>query len=128
VRAASVYFAIIFCAALVLGVLRAILVAPRTGDLVAVALEVPILLVLAWKTADHLGRGVPTRFAHRAVMGGLALVLLLAAELALGILILQQAPAAVAAGMTTPPGLLGLAGQIAFGMIPLVQMGRTSRR
>ena len=44
---ALVYVAAVFAAAFVLGTLRVLLVAPRLGELAAVALELPVVLCLS---------------------------------------------------------------------------------
>ena len=127
VLAGAAYFALIFPVAFLLGVLRTLVLVPLTGELVAVALEVPVLLALAWGLARRLGRPVPATAGARAAMGGIAFALLMVAELALAVLILDMPPMAFLAGMATAPGLPGLAGQIAFGLIPLVQLRYPAR-
>jgi hypothetical protein len=122
VLAGAAYFALIFPVAFLLGVLRTLVLVPLTGELVAVALEVPVLLALTWRVARRLGRPVPATAGARVSMGLVAFALLMVAELALAVLILDMPAMAFLAGMTTAPGLLGLAGQIAFGLIPLVQL------
>lgn len=127
VLAGAAYFALIFPVAFLLGVLRTLVLEPLTGELVAVALEVPVLLALAWWVARRLGRPVLATAAARVSMGLVAFALLMVAELALAVLILDMPAMAFLAGMTTTPGLLGLAGQVAFGLIPLVQLWYPAR-
>jgi hypothetical protein len=56
----------------------------------------------------------------RIVMGEIAFVLLILAEVVLGTL-LGRSVLAVFAGFATTAGLLGLAGQALFGVFPLLQ-------
>jgi hypothetical protein len=67
------YFLIVFAMAFAIGTVRTLLVASRTGAIIAVSLELLLVLALAWLAA-----------------------------------------------LATPAGLLGLAGQIGFGLMPLV--------
>lgn len=127
VLAGAAYFALIFPVAFLLGVLRTLVLVPLTGELIAVALEVPVLLAIAWWVARWLGRSVPATARARAAMGLVAFALLMIAELALAVLILDLPAAVFLSGMTTAPGLLGLTGQVAFGLIPLVQLRYPAR-
>ena len=115
--AALAYWGAVFAPAFALGVVRTLWLAPQIGALAAVAVEVPIVLAISWfaaRAAVHrwrLGRG------EAAAMGAVAFALLMLAEwgLALGS---GQSSAAWLAGMTTAPGMLGLAGQVGFAMMP----------
>jgi hypothetical protein len=117
------YFLVVFAAGFVLGTVRALLAAPRLGELAAVVLELPLMLAIAWVASRTLIRrfAVPPATAPRLAMGGLALALLLLAEAALAILGFGRSPTEHFATYHAPPGLLGLAGQIAFGLLPLLQ-------
>ncbi|WP_136645383.1 hypothetical protein [Tabrizicola sp. YIM 78059] len=117
VAAAVSYFAAVFAVAFVLGALRVTLVAPQTGPLLAVALEVPLVLALSWLVAGLVLRRWPMARRERLALGGLAFVLLMLAELSLA-LAFGQTPARFLSDLATPPGALGLAGQIGFGLIP----------
>ena len=123
-RAAVPYFAAVFAAGLVLGTVRVLMLAPAMGAAAAVALEVPVMLAVSWVAARWaVARyGVPGRTGPRLAMGGLAFVLLMAAEVALGVWGFGQSPAGIAAGLIRPEGMLGLAGQVAFGLVPLAQL------
>jgi hypothetical protein len=118
VKAAFAYVVPVFAVAFVLGALRVTLVAPRTGALAAVAIEVPIVLALSWAVSGCvLGRWRGISRLALAVMSFTLLMLLeFATALAFG-----QTPAQFLTAMTTPAGALGLAGQIGFGLIPLVR-------
>lgn len=120
VKTALVYTLPIFALAFVLGALRVTLVAPQTGPLIAVALEVPVVLALSWVVAGRALRRWPLAFRQRAALAALSFALLMALELATA-LAFGQTPAQFLAAMTTPPGALGLAGQVGFALIPLVR-------
>jgi hypothetical protein len=61
-------------------------------------------------------------------MGGLALVLLAVAEVALGTLLFGRGAAEQLAALRMPAGLLGLVGQIGFGLVPFIQLQWMLRR
>ena len=122
-RAGIAYFLIIFAAGAVLGTVRVLLLIPLLGELPALMLEIPVMLVLSWIVCARLvARG--TGPAHpRALleMGSVAFALLMAAETALAMLAFGRPLAAHLAHYGTAEGLAGLAGQICFALIPLVQ-------
>jgi hypothetical protein len=119
---ALVYVATVFAAAFGLGTLRVLLVAPRLGELAAVTLEVPVVLGLSWLVAGRVLRRWPLpRPGQRLAMGGLAFALLMLAETVLGITLFGRTPAGILAAMATLPGLVGLAGQIGFALIPALR-------
>ncbi len=119
-RAGLAYFAIIFAGGFVLGTVRTLLLEPALGPLRAVALELPVMLALSWIVAGWLTRGRPALggTGPRLSMGSIALTCLLAAEAALAIAVFGQSPADYLAGLARPPGALGLAGQVLFGLMP----------
>ena len=123
VRAGAVYAGLIFAAGSVLGVVRVMLVGQVTAPVTAVALELPVILALSWVVAGWTIRRhrVTARPAARLVMGAVALGVLLAAELLLW-LALTGGAAGFAARYSTPGGLLGLAGQVLFALIPWARL------
>ena len=119
---ALVYVATVFAAAFVLGALRVLVVAPRLGELAAVALEVPVVLGLSWLVAGRVLRRWPLpRQGQRLAMGGLAFALLMLAETVLGLTLFGRTTAGILAAMDTLPGLVGLAGQIGFALVPALR-------
>lgn len=115
------YFLIVFAIGFALGTLRTLLVAPRLGELAAVALELPVMLAASWWVCGRLVRRLPSGLASRAVMGGSAFAMLIVAELTLAVTLFGRAPAALVMGWQTPAGLLGLIGLIGFGVMPLIR-------
>ena len=120
-KAGIFYFAIVFAAGFVLGALRVTVIVPRIGELLAGALELPVILFVSWLVCRRLIAqfSVPAMISHRAAMGALAFGLLMLAELGLSVLVFDQSVVVYLAGLQSPDGLLGLAGQIIFALIPL---------
>lgn len=119
-KAAFAYVLPVFAVAFVLGALRVTLLAPITGAFLAVAIEVPVVLALSWWVAGYVLGPKPFSVRDRLGIGALAFALLMLAELATATAF-GQTPAMFLAAMTTPPGALGLAGQIGFGLIPALR-------
>ena len=124
--AAAVYFAIVFSLAFVLGVVRTLMVAPQTGDVVAVLIETPIVLFISWLAAGWTVQrfAVPARARPRLAMGLSAFVLLMAVETAMSLLLFDRPLAQQIVAFATPAGAIGLLGQIAFGFMPLLAARR----
>ncbi len=121
--AGAVYFAIVFSIAFVLGVLRTLVLAPRVGAMAAIAIEVPIILIVSWFACYRCLRRFPVRsaVADRAWMGLVAFALLICAELLLSILLTDRTVAEFFAAFAQPEQKLGLAGQVAFALVPVIQ-------
>ena len=127
VAAAIAYAGRVFGAGFVLGALRTMWLEPQVGALPAVAIELPLMLAISWLVCGRmLDRfAVPPALSARTVMGTLALMLLLLAEYALA-RGFGESSAAFLAGLATPAGTLGLAGQAFFGLMPLIRRSRAS--
>lgn len=117
---ALAYVTPVFGFAFLIGALRVSLILPATGPLLAVALEVPLVLAVAWWVAGRVLGRWPLSASESLAMGALAFALLMLAELATAIAF-GQTPARFLTAMTTAPGALGLAGQIGFGLIPALR-------
>jgi hypothetical protein len=125
VAAGAAYFALVFALGFVLGTLRTLFVpdAPGNGRLLGVLIELPIMLGASWYLCRRLVRRfavVPTLGA-RATMGSLALALLVLAELTVGATLAGRTPAAHFALYCELSYALGLAAQIGFALMPLLQ-------
>ncbi len=121
-RPAFVYATIAFAIGFLLGTGRVLILMPALGPVAAVALELPLMLTVSWLAAGVVLQRwpLPDR-ASRLGMGLIAFLLLMVAELALGQLLFGQSLVQAAYGLTRPEGLLGLAGQIGFGLIPALR-------
>jgi hypothetical protein len=127
VLTAILYFAMVFAFAFAMGVARVLVIAPRLGESGAVCLEVPILLTASWLVARRLLRDQNLGFPQRFAVGGIAFVCTMASEAVLAGLIRGQSVSEWAAGLATPLGFVGLAGQLGFAAMPLF-VGRIQPR
>jgi hypothetical protein len=84
-NAGVLYFALVFAAGFVLGPIGVFWVVPHLGERTAELMEMPIMLVVMMVAARSIVRrlAVPPTRSSRLGMGGVALGLLLAAELTL---------------------------------------------
>jgi hypothetical protein len=122
-NAGLAYFAVVFAAGSVIGVLRVPFVTPRLGETGAVLFELPVMLALSWWVCRRLttSLGVSSARSARVAMGGVALVLLLIAEFGIAIFAFGRAATDHLQHYRELPMLLGLAGQIAFAAFPMIQ-------
>lgn len=120
--AAAVYFGIVFGLAFILGVVRTLFVAPRTGEVVAVLVETPIVLLISLFAAGWSIRrfSVGAKAPDRLTMGLVAFVLLMTAETALALVVFGRPATQQLASYATLAGAIGLLAQVAFGFIPLL--------
>ncbi|MBX3576392.1 MAG: hypothetical protein KF723_04225 [Rhizobiaceae bacterium] len=123
-KAGFVYFLMVFAIGFMFGTVRVLFVEPRLGAVLSVALEVPLMLVIAWFAA----RFAVTRFAvattKDAISAGLiGVVLLVVAETLLGIGLGQGLAAQIGAYGTTR-GLLTSMGQVGFAAMPALAVAR----
>ena len=121
ILAAARYALAVFAAGFLLGTFRVLWLAPRHSPTAAVALELPLILAVAWIACRRAAAAVPTTPRARLAMGGIAFLLLIAAEALVGTAI-GRGVAAQIRDLTAAAGLLGLAGQIAFALFPLLQL------
>lgn len=86
-QAGALYFILVFAIGFVLGTIRFLVVVPEVGELLAVLIELPILLTLAWVISARVivKTRVPRRLGPRLIVGASAFLLLLSAEFVLSI-------------------------------------------
>jgi hypothetical protein len=118
------YYAIIFGLAFALGIAKTLVVAPRLGAMAAVLLEVPIIVAVSWAVARRLLGPHFFTLAQRAAMGATAFMLTMVSEVILAEVLRGQSVIGWATDVLTPLGLTGLAGQIAFAVVPIVAAQR----
>lgn len=121
--AGAIYFLVLFLLGFVLGAIRLLVIAPRFGDVVAVLLELPLMLAASWLVCLYLVRrmDVAADLKSRLLMGLTGFALLVLAEITLGLFGFGRSLETQLADLAEPAGLIGLAGQIGFGAIPLLQ-------
>lgn len=120
-KTGAVYFALIFGLGFVLGTIRVLWLVPMTGETIAVMVEQPVMLIASWFAARWLVRRQRLKSVRaRGAMGLVAFTLLMLAEVALASALLGQAPADWLTSLFAMPGIIGLAGQILFALMPLL--------
>ena len=123
--AAATYFALVFAAGFLLGVVRTLWVAPAVGAVVAVLIEAPVMLGVSWVAWRAVNRraALPAHLRTRAAVGGLAFAMLMIAEAGLSVGLFHRSLSDYAAGMASVAGLIGLAAQGVFAVVPVVEGG-----
>lgn len=121
-RAALAYFGIVFMAGFVFGTIRVLFIEPRLGPVLSVALELPVMLgvsafVARWIVGVFSVEPVASALLR---MGLVALVLLVTAETALGLFAFGLSIADQFSVYASLRGALNLAGQVGFGLMPLL--------
>jgi hypothetical protein len=114
------YFAIVFSVAFLFGIARTLWLTPAVGAIGAVCLEVSVVVAVSVGVARRLMRGRGYRRSDAAMIGVTAFALLMLVECALAALIFAQSPGQWAAAVFTPAGLIGLGGQVMFGLMPVI--------
>ncbi|WP_409644268.1 hypothetical protein [Sphingorhabdus sp.] len=125
-KAGAAYFATVFALGFVLGTLRVLWLVPMVGETNAVLAEQPVMLIASWFAAGWLvGRYRLASVREKAIMGVIAFLMLMLAEVTLASLLFGQPPAAWLGSLFAMPGIIGLAGQTLFALMPLfVRRGR----
>ena len=123
-RAGVAYFALVFALGFAFGTVRTLLLArfPEISRFAAVLVELPVILTACWSICRHLIRrlAVPDTLREREIMGAVAFALLMLAEAVLDALLADATLAGHFAQYSEPSHALGLAGQVAFGLLPLI--------
>jgi hypothetical protein len=128
VIAGLIYFAIVFVIGFGLGALRVLVIAPQLGTALAVLIELPVILGACWLVSARVTRALiaPGDRLAALVMGAVAFLCLMTAELVLGGVGFGRTLADQLAHWLTFPGAVGLAGQIAFAAFPWIQVSRSA--
>lgn len=123
------YFGIVFVAGFALGTMRVLLLIPRLGEIFSVLLELPIILAVSWVACRRVVMrfDVPPELPARFVMGWLAFAVLMSAEVGLSVLGFGRTLPAHLDQYRQLPALIGLAGQMAFAMFPILQQTNRAR-
>jgi len=120
--AALSYFAVVFGVGFLLGPIRVLVLEPRVGPALAVAIEVPLLLAaMAWSARWITRRiGLAPTVRELLAMGLGALMLQQMADLALGIALRGLTPLDQLRNFATPAGAIYAASLVAFALMPLI--------
>jgi hypothetical protein len=123
--AGALYAIVVFSIGFILGTIRVLLLTPRLGETTAVIIEAPIMLAASWFVCrwcvDRLNarRRIPTR----SLMGLVAFLVLMSAEVGLGA-VLGRSLADQLAGNGSLAGRIGFADQVIFAIFPVLQVWR----
>lgn len=121
IRAGLAYFALVFAVAFLLGTVRTLWIAPALGTTNSVLVELPMMLAVSWFIARWLVRRMAIKSdKEQLTMGVMAFVILMLAELGLAVLLLNQTAGIWFGELFKLPGILGVLGQIGFGLMPLL--------
>jgi hypothetical protein len=129
-RAALLYCGIVFTAGVLLGAIRTFWLAPLSGELVAVGLEAPLLLAIAWSACSWITERleISESFLDRLIMGGGALAVLICAEAAIALIAEERSVSEHLLQYGESAVLLGLLAQLGFAIFPLLRERRESGR
>lgn len=121
-RAAAIYFVIVFAVGLLLGPVRVLWIEPWLGQTLAVLCEAPFLIAAMIVGARLAPRwaGVQGGWGARLTMGLVALVFQQMADLAVGFGLRGLALGEQLAYFATPPGYIYAATLVVFACAPLV--------
>lgn len=119
--AGAVYAALLVGAGTVIGVLRTLVLAPALGEAVALALELPVMIVLAWYLSGLCVTRAAVPLTRRAltVTAGTALATLAVAEIALAAALHPDGVPGWLRGLASATGLAGLLAQLLCALLPL---------
>lgn len=121
VSAGAVYFALTFAVGALVGPVRELMLLPLVGEVGALSIEAPVMIAaMAFIAARVVARfGVSSTRQARTIMGGVALALLLAAEMALTYLLRHISPAVWVAHFWSREGMISAGLYALFGLMPL---------
>jgi hypothetical protein len=117
-----VYFLLVFGTGFVLGTVRVLLIVPYVGHRTAELLEMPLMLIATVLAARWITRRFPDAHDHaaRLAIGGIALGLMLAGELAVGIGLRGMTPAEVILNRDPVSGTAYYVSLILFAAMPWI--------
>lgn len=117
------YFAAVFAAGFALGILRVFALVPKLGEMWAVLAELPVMLLISWFACRWIvaKAQLALRISDRLIMGGTAFAVLMAAEIGISIIGFGRTIQDHFSHYTSVPVQLGLAGQLAFALFPVMQ-------
>jgi hypothetical protein len=124
--AGCAYFGTVFALGFLLGTVRTLFVADTPGErrLLGVLLELPVMLAASWFACRWIVRAaaVAPDITMRALMGGTAFVLLIVAEMVVGVGLFHRSPAEHFALYRDASYAIGLAAQVVFAAMPVLRL------
>jgi hypothetical protein len=130
IQAGFAYCVIVLGAGFLLGLLRVTLVVPRIGERWAELAEMPIMAVVIYLAAGHILRRFPEICSpiRSLITGGLALVLVIAAELTLAMNLQEQSIAQYISSRDQVSGSVYMAMLLVFTAMPRLRLPDPWRR
>ncbi len=122
-KAGVLYFLGVFTLGFILGVIRIFFLVPHTGPMVAVLIELPVILFFSWVFCRFLTRrfAVPAEPYERLIMGLIAFSCLMIGEALVAVFLQQGRMTDFFMTFDLPENRIGLGGQIAFALFPVLQ-------
>jgi len=119
---AITYALTVFAMGFLFGAIRVLLVAPQTGEVGAVLIEVPIMVLVSFLFARRTIRRwqVPAELQVRLAVGAMAFAVLMACEVLLSLTLFGNTLSLYFAQYTQPQAWLGLAAQLVFAVMPVL--------
>ncbi|WP_397534180.1 hypothetical protein [Roseateles sp.] len=114
------YFALVFATGFVLGTVRVLLVVPRLGERWAELLEMPLMGLAIWCWARWLLRRQVLSRLQALAAGGVALALLVGAELTLAVLLQERSLQDYIASRDPVSGTAYLLMLLLFALMPVL--------
>ncbi len=129
-KLAFIYFIGVFIAAFALGTLRVLVIIPMVGEIPAVLLEIPIVLVISWTYFKYLitRKKLILGWNDLFLLGVYAFTYLMITEYVISIYLFQRTPTDYFDSLQTTHGLIGLLGQVGFALVPLLQSYLSTNR
>jgi len=124
IQAAVAYFALVFGAGFVLGTVRVLLLVPQLGERSAELMEMPLMILVSVFAARFVIRrfALPPRWPERLLVGAIALVLLLCAELLLAVVMQDRSLSEYVAARDPVSGLAYLLALLVYAAMPCILM------
>lgn len=126
IQAGFAYCVIVLGAGFLLGLLRVPLVVPRIGERWAELAEMPIMAVVIYLAAGHILRRFPEICSpiRSLITGGLALLLVIAAELTLAMILQERSIAQYISSRDQVSGSVYMAMLLVFAAMPRLRLPR----
>lgn len=126
IRAGAVLFGTVFAAGFMLGMIRESALRPSLGADLARLVELPVMVLISWQLACWVVRRKgPASGPAWWRVGALAFILLIGAEILLGLGLMRQSLAAIGRDLVTPVGLASFLAQSLLIVMPRLAAARS---